>query len=116
VLLPHTRRVAEQITLPWIYHSDGNLLPIRDDLTSQGMKAIHPLEAGPMDLVQLKADDGGRISGERRDPQIQVPLSKEAPLPAPLFRCGQCPTTYWSRPERGYRSQVAQTDLPYCYV
>ena len=61
VLLPHTRRVAEQITLPWIYHSDGNLLPIWDDLTSQGMNAIHPLEAGSMDLVQLKADYGDRI-------------------------------------------------------
>ena len=62
VLLPHTRKVAEEITLPWIYHSDGNLLPIWDDLTSQGMNAIHPLEAGSMDLHQLKADYGDQIS------------------------------------------------------
>jgi len=61
ILLPHTLKVAEQITKPWIYHSDGNLLPIWDDLTSQGMNAIHPLEAGAMDLEQLKADYGDSV-------------------------------------------------------
>jgi uroporphyrinogen decarboxylase len=62
VLLPHTRQVAEQITLPWIYHSDGNLLPIWEDLTSQGMNAIHPLEAGSMDVAMLKAEYGDEIA------------------------------------------------------
>ena len=62
VLLPHTRKVAERITLPWIYHSDGNLLPIWDDLTSQGMNAIHPLEAGSMDVEMLKAEYGDEIA------------------------------------------------------
>lgn len=62
VLLPHTRKVAAKITKPWIYHSDGNLLPIWKDLTSQGMDAIHPLEAGSMDLVQLKKDYGDSIT------------------------------------------------------
>lgn len=62
LLLPHTRKVAEKITKPWIYHSDGNLLPIWKDLTSLGMNAIHPLEAGSMDLKQLKADYGDTIT------------------------------------------------------
>lgn len=62
VLLPHTRKVAAKITKPWIYHSDGNLLPIWDDLTSQGMNAIHPLEAGSMDLQHLKQTYGSRVS------------------------------------------------------
>ena len=62
ILLPHTRKVAEKITKPWIYHSDGNLLPIWQDLTSQGMNAIHPLEAGSMDLAKLKADYGDAIT------------------------------------------------------
>ncbi|MBN2047779.1 MAG: hypothetical protein JW750_08065 [Anaerolineaceae bacterium] len=62
VLLPHTRKVAEKITKPWIYHSDGNLLPIWEDLTSQGMNAIHPLEAGSMDLRMLKEKYGKGIS------------------------------------------------------
>ena len=54
--------MAEQITLPWIYHSDGNLLPIWEDLTSQGMNAIHPLEAGSMDVEMLKAEYGDEIA------------------------------------------------------
>jgi hypothetical protein len=62
VLLPHTRKVAANITIPWIYHSDGNLLPIWEDLTSQGMNAIHPLEAGSMDLDLLKARYGSQIA------------------------------------------------------
>ncbi len=62
LLLPHTRKVAARITKPWIYHSDGNLIPIWKDLTSQGMNAIHPLEAGSMDLGQLKADYGDEIT------------------------------------------------------
>jgi hypothetical protein len=62
LLLPHTRKVTEKITKPWIYHSDGNLLPIWKDLTSQGMNAIHPLEAGSMDLTLLKADYGDTIT------------------------------------------------------
>jgi uroporphyrinogen decarboxylase len=62
ILLPHTCKVAEKITLPWIYHSDGNLLPIMDDLLSQGMNAIHPLEPGSMDLVELKKRYGHRVA------------------------------------------------------
>lgn len=62
VLLPHTRKVAARITKPWIYHSDGNLLPIWDDLTSQGMNAIHPLEAGSMDIGMLKARYGEQLA------------------------------------------------------
>ena len=62
ILLPHTRKVAEKINKPWIYHSDGNLMPILDDLLSQGMNAIHPLEPGAMDPVVLKKRYGNRIA------------------------------------------------------
>jgi hypothetical protein len=61
-LLPYTMRVAEKITKPWIFHSDGNLLPILDDLLSQGMNAIHPLEPGSMDLDYLKREYGDRCA------------------------------------------------------
>ena len=61
-LLGYTRKVSEQISLPWIYHSDGNLVPIIDDLLSQGMDALHPLEPGAMDLGELKTGWGDKIS------------------------------------------------------
>src|SRR4030067_3733893 len=32
LFLPRMRKVAEKIKIPWIYHSDGNLPPILDDL------------------------------------------------------------------------------------
>jgi uroporphyrinogen decarboxylase len=62
LLLPHTRKVAAKIAKPWIYHSDGDLMLIWDDLLSQGMDAIHPLEAGSMDPVALKARYGDHVS------------------------------------------------------
>ena len=62
LLLPHTKKVADKITKPWIYHSDGNLLPIWDDLLSQGMNAIHPLESGSMDLEFLKKNYGDHLT------------------------------------------------------
>ncbi|MBW2370348.1 MAG: hypothetical protein JRH15_20955 [Deltaproteobacteria bacterium] len=62
VLLPHTRKVAEKITKPWIYHSDGNLMPIMDDLLSQGMNALHPLEHGSIDLEKLKSEYGKKVT------------------------------------------------------
>jgi hypothetical protein len=61
ILLPMTKKVADKISLPWIYHSDGDLMPIMDDLLSQGMNAIHPLEPGSMDPLFLKEKYGDRI-------------------------------------------------------
>jgi uroporphyrinogen-III decarboxylase len=61
LLLPHYRRVADQIALPWIFHSDGNLLPIMDDLLELGMNGLHPIEPGAMDLRELKRRWGDRI-------------------------------------------------------
>ena len=46
LFLPYWRRVAEAITLPWIFHSDGNFLPLLDDLLSLGMNAAQPHRAG----------------------------------------------------------------------
>jgi len=62
LLLPYTRRVAEAITVPWVYHSDGDLTPLLDDMLTQGMDAIHPLEPGSMDPVALKERYGSRIA------------------------------------------------------
>jgi hypothetical protein len=62
VLLPHVRKVAAGISVPWAYHSDGNLVPLLDDMLDLGMNALHPLEPGSMDLAELKRRYGGRIA------------------------------------------------------
>ena len=59
--MSHYRRVAEQITKPWIFHSDGNLVSILDDLLELGMSGLHPIEPDAMDLGELKRRYGDRV-------------------------------------------------------
>ncbi|MDF1515842.1 MAG: uroporphyrinogen decarboxylase family protein, partial [Anaerolineae bacterium] len=49
LFVPHYRRVVDHISKPWIYHSDGNLLPVMDDLLDLGMAGLHPIEPEAMD-------------------------------------------------------------------
>ena len=58
LFLPRLKKVVEGITIPWVYHSDGNLLPLIDDLLSLGMDGLHPIEPGAMDIFQFKKDYG----------------------------------------------------------
>ena len=60
-LLPAFRRSAEAITLPWIFHSDGNIMPLLDDLLTLGMRGLHPIEPGPMNLAEVKERYGKRV-------------------------------------------------------
>ena len=60
-LLPAFQRSVEAITIPWIFHSDGNLMPILDDILSLGPSGLHPLEPGAMDLELLKEKYGKKI-------------------------------------------------------
>jgi len=61
VILPRYRRVAPKIAIPWVIHSDGNLLPILDDLLSLGIAGLHPIEKGAMDIRAMKRDYGDRL-------------------------------------------------------
>jgi len=64
VFMPHLRRVADAIKgagFPWIVHSDGDLMPILDDLLTLGFDGLHPLEPGPMDIETVKRDYGHRV-------------------------------------------------------
>jgi len=64
VFMPHLRRVADAIKgegFPWIFHSDGNLMRILDDLLTLGMDGLHPIEPGAMDIEALKRDYGDRL-------------------------------------------------------
>lgn len=54
LFMPHFRKVVDNIQKPWIFHSDGNLSPILDDLLTLGMQGLHPIEPGAMDLGNLK--------------------------------------------------------------
>ena len=120
LFLPHYRKVAEQITKPWLFHSDGNLMPILDDLLSLGMNGLHPIEPGAMDLGLLKKRYGkslclaGHISVDtlsRGTPQEVDALTKEAirtAAPGGGYIAGSSNSLpYYARPENVRAMQQA---------
>ncbi len=54
VVLPYAKQVAAAIELPWIFHSDGNLMNMLDDLVPLGMSALNPIEHGCMDIPAIR--------------------------------------------------------------
>jgi len=61
LVMPRYRRLREAVTLPWMVHSDGNLMPILEDILSLGIAGLHPIEKGAMDIRVMKRDYGGRL-------------------------------------------------------
>ncbi len=57
-LFPYMQEVARAIKKPWIFHSDGNFLPLLEDLSKLGMNAIHPIQPGAMNIAQIKKKYG----------------------------------------------------------
>ena len=51
IFLPRMKKVAKNIEIPWVYHSDGNLLPLLDDLLTLRMNGLHPIQPDAMDIV-----------------------------------------------------------------
>lgn len=61
VFLPYLKKATDSITVPWIFHSDGELFSVLDDLMTLGMNGLHPLEPGAMDLGKLKKEYGRKL-------------------------------------------------------
>jgi uroporphyrinogen decarboxylase len=60
-VIPHLQRVIREITVPWILHTDGNILPIVEDLLAIGIKGIHPIDPNCMDIRSFKKNYGNRV-------------------------------------------------------
>lgn len=55
-------KMAHDRGIPVIYHSDGNLWEVMDDLIEDiGFDALHPIEPKAMDIVELKRVVGNRV-------------------------------------------------------
>lgn len=61
LVLPRYRRVAERVTLPWVVHTDGNVMAFLDDLIDVGIAGFHPVEKGAMDIRAVKRQYGDRL-------------------------------------------------------
>ncbi|MCX5913132.1 MAG: hypothetical protein NTV04_14525 [Deltaproteobacteria bacterium] len=59
--LPYQKMVAKAIQKPWVFHSDGNLMPILDDLLTLGMAGLHPIQQAAMDIGKVKSLYGKRV-------------------------------------------------------
>ena len=60
-MLPAMQRSAEAITIPWVFHSDGNIMSVVEELIDLGISGLHPIEPGPMDLAVVKERYGDRL-------------------------------------------------------
>ena len=61
LVVPHFQRVAQELTIPWIIHSDGDISSFLPDLVDLGITGLHPLEKGAMDIQAVKQEYGNRI-------------------------------------------------------
>lgn len=61
LFIPRLKRLAGTIKIPWAYHSDGNLMPVMDDLLSLGMNCLNPIDPMSMNINEVKEKYGDRI-------------------------------------------------------
>ena len=55
------RELETHLTIPWVFHSDGNMMPFMKDLVTLQIAAFHPMESGAMDPRETKRLYGGRL-------------------------------------------------------
>ena len=63
-VFPWYKQIGEVLAnagLPFIFHSDGKLWDVLDDLADCGVNAIHPIEPQAMDIAEVKKRYGDRF-------------------------------------------------------
>jgi uroporphyrinogen decarboxylase len=53
--------IADTIKIPWVFHSDGDLNLVFEDLLTLGMDGINPFEPPIMDIAAIKKKYGQKI-------------------------------------------------------
>jgi len=48
--------------IPFLYHSDGVLWEVLEDLIACGVTSLHPIEPKAMDVAEVKERAGGRLA------------------------------------------------------
>lgn len=61
LLIDRYKRVLEKVTIPWVLHSDGNIMEAVPMLIDLGVAGVHPNEKGAMDPIDTKKEFGDRI-------------------------------------------------------
>ncbi len=61
IFLPKMKIVADTFKIPWVFHSDGDLNKVFDDLLSLGMNGMNPFEPPMMDIAAIKQKYGDKL-------------------------------------------------------
>jgi len=115
--------IAKRHNLPFIYHSDGKLWSVLDDLIDCGVNAIHPLEPLSMDATQLKKEYGDKLClignvdldypltrGTPEDVRRMVKERIEKLAPGGGYCCGSSNTIASYVPVENYIALLEATD------
>lgn len=89
--LPNIRKIVAMVEKRGVHvlkHTDGNIYPILDDMIESGIRGIHPIEPGTMDLKVIKAQYGTRlcIIGNV-DCRFVLPFGSEEEVKRDVRRC-----------------------------
>ena len=60
--IPPMRNVIEVMRIPAVYHSDGNIMPLMEDILSLGVAGLANFEPGAMDIEKVKELYGDRVT------------------------------------------------------
>ncbi|MCX7919686.1 MAG: nucleoside 2-deoxyribosyltransferase [bacterium] len=64
-LFPWMKKIGDlckKRNIPFIYHTDGVLWEVMDDLIDCGINALHPIEPKAMDIVEVKQRLAGKVA------------------------------------------------------
>lgn len=59
--LTHIGRLTQQRNIPFIYHSDGVLWDVMDEIINSGVNALHPIEPKSMDILEVNNRVGDKL-------------------------------------------------------
>jgi len=60
-ILDHIGDLAKKRDIPFIYHTDGVLWDVLDDIVASGVTALHPIEPKSMDIYAVKQKYGDKL-------------------------------------------------------
>ncbi|MDP2954307.1 MAG: uroporphyrinogen decarboxylase family protein, partial [Chloroflexota bacterium] len=55
-------KLAKAKNIPYIFHSDGRLWEVMEDIVAAGFDALHPIEPGAMDIYEVKERYGDKLA------------------------------------------------------
>jgi len=112
VFLPKMKIVADVIQLPWVFHSDGDLNRVLDDLVTLGMDGLNPLQPPMMDLAGMKQRYGRRLClWGNIDLNYTLTMGTPAEVDAEVKQ-----RIHEAAPGGGYICASANSITPYCQI